>query len=135
MSSATIKANISSLRKKRDEYVRRQCVIQKVQAVLNGQFDDDISQARKQNEQITESLEKGLKGGTLGVSRLCGQIDAAKENQVWRDANLSGASADIDAEERRCASEISRIDSEISRLQTQLASALQVEAETVAAKQ
>ena len=132
MSSAAIKANMSSLRKKRDEYVRRQSAIQKVQAVLNGQFDDDVSLARKQDEQITESLERGLKGDSLGASRLCEQIDMVKENQVWSDVNLSEASADINAEERRCASEIAQIDSEISRLQTQLTSALQAEAEAAA---
>lgn len=129
MSSAAIRASISALKKKRDEYVRRQNAVQKVQKVLNGQFDDDVSRARQQNEQITGNLERGLKGGSLMISRLCGQIDAVKEKQVWNDADLSGVCTDVDGEERRCAAEISRLDAEISNLQGQLAAALRVEAE------
>lgn len=134
MSSTAIRARISELKEKRAEYVRRRSAVQGVQKMLNGQFDDDVSRAREQNERVTEYLEYGLKGDSLMVSQLCGQIDAVKEKQVWVDADLSGASADIDAEERRCASEISRLDSEISSLQAQLAAALLAEAEAAIAK-
>lgn len=134
MSSASIRARISTLSKKRNEYDRRRSAIQKIQQILNGQFDDDVLQARKQNEQITGYLDRGLKGDSLMVARLCGQIDAVKEKQVWIDVDLSGASADIDQEERRCTSEIFRLNSEISILQMQLTAALQAEAEAEAAK-
>lgn len=134
MSSDTIRARISTLKKEREEYVRRRSAIQKVQKVLNGQFDDDVSNARKQNEKITGCLESGLRGSSLSVSQLCGQIDGVKEKPVWNDTNLSDASEDIDAEERRCSSEISRLDAEISSLQTQLAAAIRAEAEEAAAK-
>ena len=135
MSSAEIRAKISALQKKRDEYIRRQNAVQKVQKVLNGQFDDDISQARKQNEQITGYLERGLEGGSLTVFRLCEQIDAVKEKQIWSDSDLSTASTAIDAENGRCGSEISRLNSEISSLQIQLAAALRAEAAAAAARQ
>lgn len=128
MSSATIRTKISALQKKRDEYVRRQNAIQKVQNALNGQFDDDISRAREYNGQVTGHLERGLKGGSLTVSQLCDQIDAAKEQPVWSDTDLSAAGSAIDAENRRCGSEISRLDGEISSLRTQLAAALRAEA-------
>jgi len=128
MSSATIRARISALKKRRDEYGRRQSAIQKIQKVLNQQFDDDVLQAQRQNDLLTGCLERGLKGDSLTISYLCEQIDNVKEKQVWRDSNLSRACADVDDEERRCASEISRLNSEISSLQTQLAAALQAEA-------
>lgn len=134
MSSASIRASISARKAKREEYARRLSAVQKVLKALREQFDDDVSRARKQNEQLTEHLERGLKGGSLRVSQVCEQIDAAKEKQVWSDTSLSGASADIEAEASRCVSEISRLDAEISSLQSQLAVARRAEAEAAKPK-
>lgn len=127
MSSSSIRAQISQVQRALETYKDRKLTLEKIQKKLNDDFDNNVSAARRHNSNLAANLYDGLSGGSLGVNRLCREIDDVKEKPVWSDRNLSYADDSLDREISRCRSEISQLETELSSLQAQLQAALDAE--------
>lgn len=129
MSSSSIRAQIDQVKRKLETYEERKKALEKIRKKLGGDFDNNVSAAQRHNSSLTSALYNGLSGGSLGVSRLCGEIDDEREKAVWSDRSLSSADDSMEREISRCQSEISRLESELTSLQAQLQAALEAEAQ------
>lgn len=127
MSSSSIRAQINQVKRKLETYEDRKKALEKIRKKLGSDFDNNVSAAQRHNSNLTAALYNGLSGGSLEVSRLCGEIDDEREKTVWSDRSLSTADDSMEREISRCRTEISRLESELSSLQAQLQAALEAE--------
>ena len=118
-SSSTISATINKKKEQRKALKSRKDDLERIRKRLNGEFDDDVSAARKHNQKTVEYLSSGLSGTSLSVGTTVCDIESMKEQAVWSERELSSAEQNISQEISRCQTEISDLDAEINRLEAE----------------
>lgn len=118
-SSSSIRATINKKKDQRKNLKNRKDDLERIRMRLNGEFDDDVSAARKHNAETVAYLSGGLSGTSLSVSTMVCDIESMKEQAVWSDRKLSSAEQSINQEISRCQTEIGNLDAEINRLEAE----------------
>lgn len=120
MSVASLLARRRDKQRELETYRKRKSQTEKINSKLNSDFDDNISDARNNNEQSANEFMSAIQGAIPNISNVASNIETLKEKYIWNDVNLSDVSSNLNSEISRCQAEIARLEAEIRSLDRQI---------------
>lgn len=126
-SVSVLQRKVNDCKKKIKTWKGRKTALEKVQKRLERDFDDNVSDVRRQCDGLLSGLSSGLRGDGLRGMKLNDSVEWNKEPQTWQDSRLSSAESSLDAEIRRCKEEISDLEGQLRTLECQLREAKEAE--------
>lgn len=126
-SVSVLQRKVNDCKKKIKTWKERKAALEKVRRRLERDFDDNVSDVRKQCERLLSGLNSGLRGEGLRGMALNDSVEWNKEPQTWQDARLGSAESSLSTEISRCKGEIDSLEEQLRILERQLREAKEAE--------